>query len=142
MDKVVTPDMKAFYNLHFSTILEWLKSSEKQRLEIPIHFIKNRSIQHLLTSVRQKAPNLLFSESFDRKSMIERQVLYLDKRQPNSTQNDKQPEYNDDHLLLPNLVEQMSKSCKPVIVHNGFLDLMHIYHKFIGRLPEDVDEYK
>lgn len=50
---------------------------------------------------------------------------------------------------MSNLIEAISASKKPVVVHNGILDLMHVicavmqvYRRFIGRLPPTVEEYK
>jgi len=36
----------------------------------------------------------------------------------------------------------MTQLKKPMVVHNGMMDLMFLYNAFIGMLPEDVAVYK
>jgi poly(A)-specific ribonuclease len=52
MDRIITPDMKAFLNLHQNRIIEWLKSTSKDDHVIPIRFIKTRTYKHLLKTIR------------------------------------------------------------------------------------------
>lgn len=40
------------------------------------------------------------------------------------------------HHIIEELIEQQ----KPLVFHNGMLDILHIYDKFIGELPEDPVE--
>ncbi|KAK2198230.1 bifunctional Ribonuclease H superfamily/Ribonuclease CAF1/Ribonuclease H-like superfamily [Babesia duncani] len=48
----------------------------------------------------------------------------------------KRKEYNEIHMIIDAII--LNK--KPVIVHYGFFDLMHIYDKFIGLLPDTQKE--
>eukprot|EP00752_Nemacystus_decipiens_P005135 g4659.t1 len=37
------------------------------------------------------------------------------------------------------VVEEVFKAGKPVVCHNGLLDLLHTHDKFVGPIPEDLD---
>lgn len=39
------------------------------------------------------------------------------------------------------LIRALRNSQKPLVVHNGLLDLLHLYHSFIGDLPADVSSF-
>lgn len=79
MDKIITPDMKAFANLHRSKIVDWLKGSSAETLSISIRFIKVKAYRKLLESIREEYPNLEFYESYDKLQPFERQWLILSK---------------------------------------------------------------
>ena len=51
-----------------------------------------------------------------------------------------QPAEQDD-LGITRLIDLICLLKKPVIVHNGMLDLMFLYEKFFEALPETVSEY-
>ncbi|CAB1119948.1 unnamed protein product [Ectocarpus sp. CCAP 1310/34] len=38
------------------------------------------------------------------------------------------------------VVDEISKAGKPVICHNGLLDLLHTHDKFVGPIPADMDD--
>ena len=40
------------------------------------------------------------------------------------------------------IVTFLSKIQKPIISHNGFIDSLHFYDKFIGSLPDTASEFK
>jgi poly(A)-specific ribonuclease len=40
------------------------------------------------------------------------------------------------------IIDALIESKKPIVVHNGILDLCHIYAKFIDRLPMEVSVFK
>ena len=47
-----------------------------------------------------------------------------------------QPSPNEDALGFTRIVDFMSKLQKPIISHNGIMDLMFLYDKFFRPLPE------
>jgi poly(A)-specific ribonuclease len=47
-----------------------------------------------------------------------------------------------DVLGLTSVLNLISNLQKPVIVHNGMLDLMFMHDKFFAPLPDDLLEYK
>ncbi|KAF8820984.1 CAF1 family ribonuclease [Cardiosporidium cionae] len=42
---------------------------------------------------------------------------------------------------LQRILETIIQHEKPLVVHNGFLDLLHLYDKFIGELPDTLTEF-
>lgn len=40
------------------------------------------------------------------------------------------------------VIEELIQGQKPIITHNGFLDLLHLYSNFIGPLPEKSSDFK
>jgi poly(A)-specific ribonuclease len=40
------------------------------------------------------------------------------------------------------VMDAISQSRKPIVGHNLFLDICHIFHSFYRKLPESVDEFK
>jgi len=52
IDKIITPDMKAFANLYRARIVDWLNSDSTAELTIPIKLIKVRIYKKLLESIR------------------------------------------------------------------------------------------
>lgn len=82
MDKIMTPDMRAFEMLHREKIVKWLKSTSKEELPIPIKNIKTRIYSKLIESIREEHPNLQFYESYDKQSHFERQLMTLSKKYP------------------------------------------------------------
>ena len=53
-----------------------------------------------------------------------------------------QPQPTDDALGFTRIVDFMSKLKKPIISHNGIMDLMFTYDKFYQPLPESQTEFK
>jgi len=39
------------------------------------------------------------------------------------------------------LFQEIIKHKKPIIVHNGFLDVLHIFDKFVGVIPPDINGF-
>jgi hypothetical protein len=79
MDKIITPDMKAFSNLYENKIVDWLKSSSTEAFTIPIRFIKFRVYMKLLESIRKQYPNISFCDSYDSEKAFDRKLLTLTK---------------------------------------------------------------
>jgi len=79
MDKIITPDMKAFSNLYENKIVDWLKSSSTEAFTIPIRFIKFRVYMKLLESIRKQYPNISFCDSYDSEKTFDRKLLTLTK---------------------------------------------------------------
>ena len=46
-----------------------------------------------------------------------------------------------DPLGFTRVVDFLSSMKKPLIVHNGLMDLLFLYDKFYGPLPEEVDAF-
>lgn len=44
--------------------------------------------------------------------------------------------------LLSTIFDWISKSSAPIIGHNFLLDLLFVYHNFIGEIPESLDDFK
>jgi hypothetical protein len=40
------------------------------------------------------------------------------------------------------VIEELIEGEKPLITHNGFLDLLHLYSNFVGKLPEKSSDFK
>ncbi|CAJ0563975.1 unnamed protein product, partial [Mesorhabditis spiculigera] len=40
------------------------------------------------------------------------------------------------------IVMSLIEKKMPIVTHNGFFDLLHLYHYFVSDLPEDYDEFK
>ena len=40
------------------------------------------------------------------------------------------------------VIEEIIARKKPIITHNGFLDLLHLYNNFVGPLPEKNEDFK
>lgn len=53
MERIVTPDMKAFSNLHRERVLNWLRADDQGVLRVPIKWIKGRSYKYLLETIRK-----------------------------------------------------------------------------------------
>lgn len=49
---------------------------------------------------------------------------------------------SEDALGLTRVIDFIAELKKPLIVHNGAMDLMFLYHHFFGPLPEDVNVFK
>ena len=49
--------------------------------------------------------------------------------------------YKQDLLGFTRVIELMAKMKKPVISHNGVMDMMFLYDKFNRPLPESVDDF-
>jgi hypothetical protein len=47
-----------------------------------------------------------------------------------------------DELGLTRVVDFVSLLKKPIITHNGILDLMFLYDKFFETLPQDVNKFR
>lgn len=42
---------------------------------------------------------------------------------------------------LQRIVEAIIEKEKPLVVHNGHLDLLHLFDKFIGKAPDTLSEF-
>ncbi len=47
-----------------------------------------------------------------------------------------------DPLGLTRVIELIADLKKPIITHNGIMDLMFLYQAFFGTLPAEVNEFK
>lgn len=40
------------------------------------------------------------------------------------------------------IIEQLVKMKKPIVTHNGLLDILHLFNSFVGPLQETADDFK
>ena len=55
---------------------------------------------------------------------------------------DSQPTPTEDALGFTRIIDYMADLKKPIITHNGIMDLMFLYDKFYRTLPETQSEFK
>lgn len=53
-----------------------------------------------------------------------------------------QPTPTEDALGFTRIIDFLAEQKKPIISHNGIMDLMFLYDKFYKPLPDNVNEFK
>ncbi|XP_049850795.1 poly(A)-specific ribonuclease PARN-like [Schistocerca gregaria] len=158
------PGDKEWLDTIYSKIDRWLEMTESTRPRCPLVLTQNivpDSYKSFLIyqNVRKKYPNLevkpLYLKSQNGSKCIEIQesadiqatARYID----DSTVADyigsvdrKCPdpiEKLEQEIGFRHVIDLMVDSKKPIVGHNMFLDIAHIYHSFFEPLPEDPDEF-
>lgn len=122
-------------------IKEWLKSSTTLPLEIPMENAFQRLLMH--TVIAQEFP-LVYSHSSRRgterflcvyKSQSE---VYDEQLRALQTE----MEAIDSEVGVRSLLDEITRSQKPLVGHNCFYDFLHLYQTFYADLPETIQEFK
>ena len=111
----------------------------RQRMQDKVWELRSHEF-NLWPSTRQlfmsdfKSLRFLRENGFDFNSYLEFGFSYS--RLPEAHQSKKARKFNANQLV------QALRDCKvPLVVHNGFLDLLHLFHSFIGDLPSECCDF-
>lgn len=84
----------------------------------------------------------LVETGFDFNRLALAGIPYQSSSQEKSLSNSQTTNQSDDvtnhNALIRSIMEEIMTASKPVVVHNGFLDLMFIYQAFFANLPDEL----
>lgn len=122
-------------------IREWLASTTKQPLEIPMENAFQRLLMH--TVIAQEFPQV-YSHSSRRGS---ERFLCVYKSQAEVYEEQlaalaREMEAIDVEVGVRCILDEIAHGQKPLVGHNCFYDFLHLYQTFYGDLPESINEFK
>mmetsp|Transcript_101237 Transcript_101237/g.287033 ORF Transcript_101237/g.287033 Transcript_101237/m.287033 type:complete len:599 (-) Transcript_101237:71-1867(-) len=123
------------------TIKAWLNSPTTTSLEIPMENAYQRLLMH--TVIAQEFPQV-YSHSFrrgaDRFLCIYKSQAEVYEEQLQSLAQEMQA--IDAEVGVRSILDEVTRSQKPLIGHNCFYDFLHLYQTFYGDLPDNIQEFK
>ncbi|CAD8122816.1 unnamed protein product [Paramecium sonneborni] len=142
LDKIVTFEMINFVKQYKVLIEQFLKFSDDLQFEIPIKRLKVKVYRHFIESINKEfGKNYEFHCKYDSDVLIKREKLYIVKGpEPVETKKQNVEEVNE-FAGVRVLLDQISQQKTPLILHNGLMDIMHVYDKFFETLPDSKNEF-
>lgn len=146
----------AFKSRYYESVCEEIdrfiedSQSDSKDLEITlfIKFIKVRVYKYFESVIQDKYPELTFEFQYDSEFMPERSQCMIkihsqtNVEEPVESEKDESLKEEEGDYGFMDVIQELIDSEKPLITHNGFLDLLHLYNSFIGALPEDSEDFK
>lgn len=107
--------------------------------------MKLRVYKYFEALIEEKYKNLKIEFSYDHDFLPKRKELNIEARLKTEEEilemeEAEQKESGDFGFM--DIIEEIINSKKPLVTHNGFLDILHLYNKFIGTLPETQSDFK
>lgn len=137
-DVVVDERNREFVNASIAMVDNWLQNSTEKSLIVTAENSFKRLLIH--QEVRKRYNSFLMTEKDFLGVKVTR--LSADERENGFDAMKKKEIDLDDAIGFRKVIDAISESRKPVIGHNMFLDLAQTYDKFIGRLPDRVQDFK
>lgn len=145
-----SPEYKAFHKLYWDNVCETLEKISQNEVEscedsINIKFVKFRVYKYFETMIEGKYPNLFIEFTYDNEFLPKRKELTISARLKTEEEILETEELELEEageFGFMDIIDELIESKKPLITHNGFLDIMHLYNKFIGDLPETQSDFK
>lgn len=151
-------DVKAFLDYAQPLVHDFLANNLKNqnfenKLEISIEFMKPRVYKYLQNLLEEKLyTNRPLDFSFDNDFIVSRKKMII-KEQTQEEYTEKKIELqkktssqgiDEEFTLFSDVIEQISnrKTNARIVTHNGLLDILHLYDKFIEVLPPDHKIFK
>ncbi|CAD8123894.1 unnamed protein product [Paramecium sonneborni] len=142
LDKIVTFEMINFINQYKVQVEQFLKLSDIDQFEIPIKRLKVKVYRHFIENIKKEfGKSYEFHCKYDSDVLIKREKLYIVKGpEPLETKKQNVEEVNE-FAGVRVLLDQISQQKTPLILHNGLMDIMHVYDKFFETLPDSRTEF-
>ena len=84
-------------------------------------------------------PNLKFTFNYDTDFLPERKEMIIAARAFTEEEKREKEELqkidSGDNFHMMDIIEELVRSKKPIVTHNGLIDMMHFYDKFIEPVP-------
>jgi len=134
MSKVITPEMQAFNKTYLPKVQEFMNNPEQKTLEIDIKFIKIKVYKYLEIQVLKQYYNVPLHIKYDEESIMKRSKMIIQKvtkeeleelRAANPV-NKKEHLEDTDPAGFRKIIDYMAELQIPLLVHNGFLDILHV----------------
>ena len=141
-------EYQAFVNLYWEKIEiklnEVIKGKENNiEVQINIKFVKVKIYKYFEMKLETGFPSLQFSFNYDSEFLPERTILNIHISKDNRGYlNEDTTEENDTQFGFMEIINLLIELKKPMITHNGFIDILHLYDKFVEHLPENQSEFK
>jgi hypothetical protein len=144
-------EYKAFHSLHWERVLNELESNiqteSEEPTEITIKFVKIKIYKYFESQLEDhfssKGVKLVFS--YDTEFLPERAKMSIKFEKVDEEENGiigAEKEDLEDGFGFMDIIDLIIEMKKPLITHNGFLDILHFYDKFIADLPETQNDFK
>ncbi|CAG8544305.1 22070_t:CDS:2 [Dentiscutata erythropus] len=105
---------------------------EKQYNVYNFNFTLLSQVDHIISP---RSLQFLSDSGFDFNKQIRRGIPYTPGRDPTSVSS------NDPNAIMRSIFSHILTRNVPIIVHNGFLDLIYIYYSFYAELPEKLSTF-
>lgn len=143
-------EYQAFSVLHWEKVkagLEGISEGGEEVYEenVNIRYVKLRVYKFFEDKLDQLFPHLMIEFTYDNDFLPERGVMTINARLKTEEEIEIMREMEieeDGEFAFMDIIEEIIKSKKPIVTHNGFLDILHLYNKFIGKLPETQSDFK
>ncbi|KAJ3215259.1 hypothetical protein HDU67_000675 [Dinochytrium kinnereticum] len=129
---------REFVESSMSEVREWLQNSTEKVLKVAGHTSYKRRLIH--QEVRKRFNSYLRTEG--KGLVVEVSRLTVEERNGGSGDVERSLEELNDLVGFRKVIEMISRSKKPVVGHNMYLDLCHTFEKFHKTLPLSVVEFK
>lgn len=125
---------------------KWIEEGCKEPLihDEPSRFVR----RYIYDVIRKNYPDIL-AESFEREDSPGEKAIkitqFADENQKNQYFGKKakeKEEFVESQVGFTTIIELLIESKKPLVVHNGYLDMLFIYSHFIEYLPHDYEVFK
>lgn len=142
IDLTLNKDDKEFIERVFDVIQKWRDEDPDllKPLNLPSEMTFNSYLRLVIhQEVPKKFPDL-YTEHQDRTFIVRK--IRVSREEEERLKNEEKLQSLQDAIGVGHVVDWLVKYKKPLLGHNMMLDLMQIYHSFIGPLPLDVVDYK
>lgn len=122
-------------------IRAWLSSDSTAALEIPMENAYQRLVMH--TIIAQEFPQVYSHSS--RRAGERFLCVYKSQAEVYDEQLralEREMEAIDMEVGVRSILDEITRSQKPLVGHNCFYDFLHLYQTFYGDLPEGMQEFK
>jgi len=135
-------EYQAFQQLYWDRCKDGVTNSEVN-ISLPIKYVKVRVYKFFEKEIQDAFPRHNFAFSYDTDSIPDRTQLKIEITKKSNEEIECEIEKDlVSKFTFMDIIEAMLTSKKPIAVHNGFIDILHFYEKFIGSLPETHGEFK
>ena len=136
-------EVRDFLSSKEGAINAWMEGSDES-IEVDIQRVKYQAYMSLKRKVEERFPDQSFLVSFDCEEVVGRSKMVIKKcrSEEKSESEGKKESEKAGEMFFNEVIDSIVDSKKPLILHNGFLDMMHIYLRFMGDLPATWTDYR
>eukprot|EP01017_Pseudomicrothorax_dubius_P034462 TRINITY_DN4727_c0_g1_i7.p2 TRINITY_DN4727_c0_g1~~TRINITY_DN4727_c0_g1_i7.p2 ORF type:complete len:546 (+),score=133.81 TRINITY_DN4727_c0_g1_i7:1048-2685(+) len=149
VDTTITAEMQTFYLMHAARIKDFFSEAptdNTRTLEVNVKFIKYKVYKYLEEKLGNVVTDGRLEVKYDSDSLVNRTKMTLRRMSveeaaaaavtPSAPRVEVEP--SGARIIFDEIIAKRV----PLLTHNGFLDALHIYDKFIGPLPDRAGSFK
>lgn len=121
---------------------------QSNSVNVNIKFVKLKVYKYLEYFIEQKYPTLSVTFTYDQEYLPDREVLVITFHSSSEAETLKKkvdlkgPSDSVDIAGFRRVIDLLIDKEKTLITHNGFVDILHLYNRFVGPLPETNQQFR